>query len=431
MRDKISKLKSVIKKYGLIETIKKILQRLRSKLDVKLNVKLLLKTKKEREKYVKDLEKSIKKADRIIIWRSSFGWNVPLYQRPQHIANCLSKKKSVVLYEVTMQTDDVPSIKKQQENLYLVNFDNLVIKKYLDEFLCNTSKPKYIQIYSTNWSMTVDELKKYIEKGYKIIYEYIDDLSPVLAGTEELPINIKEKYSYVMTHIDDIYVVVTADKIMQDVISKRGNDNLTMACNGVDYNFFSKVEKEYKIDEDFQKILNEKKPIIGYYGAMASWFDYELIKKLARERQNYNIVLFGIKYDESMKEAKLDEYRNIHFMGSREYLVLKNYASKFAVCTIPFLINEITEATSPVKLFEYMALNKPIVTTAMKECKKYKSVMIAENHDEFIKQIDLAIKMNESKDEYEEYFECLKNEALQNDWSNKAQCIIDLISKGE
>ena len=57
--------------------------------------------------------------DRIILWRSSFGYNVPLFQRPQHIANNLSKNNCLVFYEVTTMTDKVKIYKKFSDNLYL------------------------------------------------------------------------------------------------------------------------------------------------------------------------------------------------------------------------------------------------------------------------------------------------------------------------
>ena len=94
-----------------------------------------------------------------------------------------------------------------------------------------------------------------------------------------------------------------------------------------------------------------------------------------------------------------------------------------------YLINSITQATSPLKLFEYMALGKPIVTTAMKECKKYKSVMIANNNEEFIDLIDKSIEL--SKDKNNSYFDLLNKEALENTWKEKAISIINLLKKYE
>src|SRR5258706_244447 len=57
---------------------------------------------------------------------------------------------------------------------------------------------------------------------------------------------------------------------------------------------------------------------------------------------------------------------------------------------IPFVINEITRATSPVKLFEYMAGDRPIVTTPLEEARAYASVRIAEGADAFAAALEAA-----------------------------------------
>ena len=228
---------------------------------------------------------------------------------------------------------------------------------------------------------------------------------------------------------ENVFVVVTADEIQKDVESKRGAEKLVFSCNGVDYQHFHDINNKIKLDKQFVDIIEQNKPIIGYYGALASWFDYELVKFLAKQRPNYNVVLLGIKYDDSFDKANLNQYANIYFLGPKNYDVLPNYASYFDICTIPFLINDITQATSPLKLFEYMALGKPIVTTAMNECKKYKSVMIANNKEEFIKKIDKALQIEGNN--CKEYFDVLKQEALENTWKSKAEKIIELLEKYE
>ena len=228
---------------------------------------------------------------------------------------------------------------------------------------------------------------------------------------------------------ENILVVVTADKLKEDIEQKRGKENLVFACNGVDYEHYQNIDKLFEFDEEFKQILNEKKPIIGYYGAFASWFDYKLIRYLSKERPEFNIVLIGTKYDDTMEKSKIEELSNVHFLGKRDYKVLKNYANKFDVCTVPFIINDITRATSPLKIFEYMALNKPIVTTAMDECKKYKSIFIANSKEEFAELIETALKLRTETDS--EYFKILKKEALENTWESKANLIIKLLQNEE
>ena len=151
--------------------------------------------------------------------------------------------------------------------------------------------------------------------------------------------------------------------------------------------------------------------MIGYYGALAKWFDYELIKEIDANGK-YQVVLLGIKYDDSYEQAELNRCRNVHFAAPETIMCFQNYASKIDILTIPFLINDITKATSPVKLFEYMALNKPIVTTDMDECRKYESVLIGHDHKEFMEQLDRAMELREDPG----YRALLDKEALENTW---------------
>lgn len=422
MKEKISKLVNVYKKYGFIGFCKKLRAYIIANYLDKISFKVILRPNKYR-KIIKDILDN-NEYERIILWRSSFGYNVPLFQRPQHIANNLSKNGCLVFYEVTTMTDKVKTIKKHQDNLYLINFNNIKLNKILTKELALVSKPKYVQLYSTDWKLSVENIENYLNNGYKFIYEYIDHLSADLAGTKELPKNIIDKYEYVMNN-KDVYVVVTADLLRKDVEKRRGKHNLVFSDNGVDYNFFLDIDENYEFEEEYKDILKRKKPIIMYYGALAKWFDYDLIKKLAKTNK-YSIVLIGIKYDGSFDENISNE-ENIYFLGPRDYKVLKYYAKSADVLTIPFLINDITKSTSPCKIFEYMALHKPIVTTDLNECRKYKSVLIGKNHEEFLKQIEEALKLKNDK----KYLKLLDDEAKDNDWSKKALAIIGLIKKDE
>lgn len=421
MKEKLSKLVNVYKKYGFVGFLKKLYAYIVANYFNKISFAVFFRPGKYRG-MIKDILNS-SEFDRVILWRSSFGYNVPLFQRPQHIANNLAKSNCLVLYEVTTMTDKVKTIKKFGDNLYLINYNNILLNRILMQELSLVDKPKYIQLYSTDWKLSVDNIKNYIANGFKFIYEYIDDISPELAGTKNLPQNIVDKYEYVMNN-DDVFVVVTADLLRQDVVSKRGEKNLVMSSNGVDYSFFEKFD-DYSFEPEFQEILDKGKPVVCYYGALAKWFDYDLIKMIAAT-DKYSVVLFGIKYDESYDENIGDE-KNIYFLGPRDYKVLKYYAEKCDILTIPFKINNITRATSPVKVFEYMALHKPIVTTDMNECHKYSSIMIGKDHDEFIELLEKGLTLASDED----YIKLLDKQARENDWSQKAKAIIDLIKQYE
>lgn len=421
MKEKWSKLRNVYKKYGFCGFCKKLYAYVKANYLDKISLVTLLRRRRYRRQLREVLSGDF---DRVVLWRSSFGYNVPLFQRPQHIARNLARERCLVFYEVTTMTDRVKTFRRHEDNLYLFNFNNVLLNRLLMAELDTLKKPKYIQVYSTDWKLSKENIEDYRARGFGFIYEYIDDISPELAGTKELPQYIVDKYNYAMSH-EDVYVVVTADLLRQDVLAHRSSRRVAFSSNGVDNSFFRHFDEDYVFEPEFQKILDLGKPIVCYYGALAKWFDYDLLKKIAATGK-YSVVLFGIRYDESYDENIHGE-ENIYFMGPRDYKVLKNYARCADVLTIPFQINDITRATSPVKIFEYMALQKPIVTTDMNECRKYRSVLIGHNHEEFLAQLEKALSLRTDPD----YRALLAQEAEANDWSHKAAAIIDMLKEDE
>ena len=81
---------------------------------------------------------------------------------------------------------------------------------------------------------------------------------------------------------------------------------------------------------------------------------------------------------------------NVRWLGPRDYVTLPGYLSLFDVATIPFRINPITQATSPLKLYEYFAGGKPVVTTPMPECGRIRRCAIAATAAEFASALDAA-----------------------------------------
>ena len=72
---------------------------------------------------------------------------MPLYQRPQHIFSNFAKQRTLVFYEVTRFTDDVKRIKKQADNLYLVNYANTAVFKAA--FFRNLKNAKLRNMFSS------------------------------------------------------------------------------------------------------------------------------------------------------------------------------------------------------------------------------------------------------------------------------------------
>lgn len=407
---KINRLIDSIKKEGIISTIKKIINKIKTKL-----MRIII---TRRNKDIFD-EIKLNKFKRIIVFENQFGWERIMKQRPQQMANA-SDEDTLFIYGTTYnEIGSIEGIKKIKDNLYLL--DLVVHKKKIIEFTSKI-KNKYLMIYSTDY-IPMEVLKPYLDSNFKIIYEYVDGIDENLCGKETAKL-LTERHETIINECNP-YIVATATKLYDSVKSINNEVNVELITNGVDYEHFK--ARKMEIPQDLQEVKKEGDILIGYYGALASWFDYELLRKLANASKKYKIVLIGLDYDKTLGESKILELENVHYLGKKEYKDLPQYLNNFDICIIPFLINEITLSTSPVKAFEYMAAKKPIITTDLPECRKYQSILIGKTHEEFLEKVSLL----EEKIKDKEYLSILDKEARENTWENKFKKLIELIISGE
>ena len=415
--------KRTIKEEGLFALLKKICMDIGYKFYC-FRTKSRFTYNKNYNKYYKEFTKILKeeKYEAVVVFDSRVGWNIPLFQRSQHMANELTDKGFLYFYRSSEQFDkDITEFKKLKDRLHIVNMANYALNNAMFDVLKEHKGAKFLSLYSTDVYLDEPYIKeKYTDAGFHIIYEYIDEMSDQISGW--LPEFVYERHKHILEDTEN-FAIGSADKLIDEIREIRGDKNVAMITNGVQYKDW--IKHEIEVPEKIKDIVAKRNPIVGYFGALAKWFDYELLRELAMQRPNIEIVLIGFLYDEEFKKSKIEELPNVHYIGVIDYVELPKYGKFFDVSTIPFLLNDITESTSPVKLFEYMAMAHPIVTTDMRECRKYKSVLIGKDTQDFIAKVDKAL--NISKDS--EYYRWLEEEALENTWTKKAEVLYDLVKK--
>jgi GT2 family glycosyltransferase len=117
----------------------------------------------------------------------------------------------------------------------------------------------------------------------------------------------------------------------------------------------------------------EGRPVIGYYGAIAEWFDVELLREVANAYPTVAIVLVG--NDTICADQALAGVSNIRFTGEVKYSDLPYWLHGFDVCLLPFKVEPLTMATNPVKIYEYLSAGKPVVAVDLPEMAQFGSLV--------------------------------------------------------
>lgn len=364
--------------------------------------------KAQLKKKMAELRKSIS-GKRVIIFPSTIDWHMRLFQRPQQLALAYAKKKdTAVIYMTGNMTDDHVSVTEcVASNLWLV------YNGYEKELTESLPAAKEV-VMSLSWTINAGYYDTM--KPDKLIYEYIDELEIFDAYDSKM---IADHHK--MMGIADV-TVCTATKLYKQALGKAKNPILSP--NAGDYEFFLKTP-DTPVSSLITNAVKGYKCVLGYYGALAMWFDYELVKEVARRHPDWLFVLIGMNYDGTLDKSGVNKIKNILYVPPQPYQTLPSLLTAFDVATIPFVINEITLSTSPVKLFEYMAGGKPILTSKMPECLKYESVRTYADVDEFCRIVEEYMAMKPE----DPYWEVLKREALENTWDARTDQILEALGE--
>jgi hypothetical protein len=176
-------------------------------------------------------------------------------------------------------------------------------------------------------------------------------------------------------------VVVTAREL-RDRFAKQGAIS-QLIPNGADFESFCDAPANSLL-----KLIPH--PIIGFYGAIAEWIDVDLMQAVARLRPQYSFVMIGPVLLNGIDGFK--NLPNVHLPGEKPYRELPGYLRQFAVCTLPFRMNQLTRSVDPVKVYEYLSQGKPVVSTPLPDLAPISELLyFAEEPEEFARQIDRAL----------------------------------------
>lgn len=365
-------------------------------------------TKKLDKKSINELRKAVKNYDKIFVI-SSIDWDTKLRQRPHHLAEAFTKLGFFVVY---LEKDNKSCrLRKIKKNLVTIND-----RKYLDGILLN----KKGWFLTNNLLASKEEFDWAHRQGFSLIYDYLDafdesiknNLTRQLEAWEFLP-KIKPKL-----------ILATAQNLYNHAVSHMGSSKgILFAPNAVNADHFDFTKNtNTALPVDLASVMSKKHPVIGFYGALAPWIDFNLLNNTARNHPEWEFVYIGFDYEGAA--AELEKLPNVHNLGHKNYEELPSYSIHFDCAIIPFKTGEIAKSTSPVKLFEYMAAGLPVVCTKdLIECSGYDYVYMSKDFSDFQLNIKRAITAHKKLS----IRKALLLEAKGHTWQKCAKNIADFI----
>ncbi len=137
------------------------------------------------------------------------------------------------------------------------------------------------------------------------------------------------------------------------------------------------------------------RPYLGFVGSLEDRLDWSLIDRLAAAFPEGSVILIGKEPRPMPGEPWYSRYLraierpNVHRVGWKTQAELARYNASFDVCLIPYLVDHpFNRVACPTKVMDYMATSRPVVSTALPECRLYTHLFeVAESPEEFVEAV--------------------------------------------
>jgi glycosyltransferase involved in cell wall biosynthesis len=172
------------------------------------------------------------------------------------------------------------------------------------------------------------------------------------------------------------------------------------------------------------------RPILGFIGtASRRALDLDLLDGIARRRPDWSLVIVG-RYERTVR-SRLAVHGNVKFLGERPYDSLPAFVRAFDVCTIPYRVGGTIDYVLPKKLFEYLAVGRPVVATPLPELHGFDPhVRLAATADDFVHAVELSLSEGAGNG-HDPAARARRAVALENSWEDRGrtvrQAVADLL----
>jgi glycosyltransferase involved in cell wall biosynthesis len=218
-----------------------------------------------------------------------------------------------------------------------------------------------------------------------VVYDILDDLTIYEADEVGLPAErtVAHHHPFLMDRADQ---VIVSNPVLDERHRSEWSD-LILVENGVDVARFSESTPRPA------DLPNADGPVIGYRGAIAQWFDFDLLRTVAEAEPDWRFVLVGpIDRRVTDRARSLSALPNVEFIGERGSDEMPGYAQAFDVEAVWFVVDELTQGVTPLKVFEALAAGTPVVSTPLPACESIPGVRTAAEPSAFRDGLHAALQ---------------------------------------
>lgn len=303
----------------------------------------------------------------VLIVFSHLRWGF-IYQRPQHLISRLARHYRVLYVEEPVFAEpparldileaapnvEVVTPRTPVEALGFVAEQMSVVRPMIQDLLRERNIEHCVVWFYT--PMAVEMLDVLSPRA--VVYDCIDDLA---ASPQADPV-LRQREAELMKAAD---LVLTSGPSLFEA-KRAHHPNVKCLPSAVDASHFSpsSLVRGSADEGDALRLQGYiPQPRLGFFGVVDDRLDLALLASLADAERQWQIVMVGpvLRID----PATLPRRANIHWLGMQPYSLLPQLVAGWDVCLMPFALNESTRFISPTKTLEYMAAEKPVVSTAL------------------------------------------------------------------
>lgn len=208
----------------------------------------------------------------------------------------------------------------------------------------------------------------------RTVYYCVDDFGQWPGLDHE---RVRKKEQILISKADRF--IATSDRLFRK-LSGKGKPVFLLA-HGVDRELFGRPVKTEHI------LLRQiPRPRVGYFGLFDERSDQEILKQLALSMPHIAFVITG------RVEADISRLRgipNLHFTGPVPYDELPHMVHGWDACVLAYVRSPLTDSVLPLKLKEYLATGKPVISSPIPEARKMGSYLrLAESIEDWIGHLE-------------------------------------------